>query len=259
MKKAITSIVLASIVLLGACKKDNVNPESEKRYTIKVVRNGSLQNEYVYTSSKLLNLYHYNNNGELTNHSEFHYDNGKLTLMTKVSAKDNSRLNLHYVYNSEGLLTLIEEGKGSSDEKIYNITYDNNDRMRKIDWSMKDGSSSGEFTISAYGNVDKCKYNDVNSNTQNNESRTYSYEQFKNPLQRFWMVSPDEISISINNPVEQIVNIQTSPIGGGQITYETELEYYKYTYDSEGYVLTKVTLDTNNQTTDFYEYQYLEN
>ncbi|UTW67247.1 hypothetical protein KFE94_03785 [bacterium SCSIO 12643] len=259
MKKTITFIVLTSLVLFGACKKDNIEPDSDKRYTVKVLRNGALQNEYIYTSSKLLNLNHYNNKGELTDYSEFHYDNGKLTLATRVSAKDDSRLNTHYVYDSKGLLTIIEEGKGTPDEKVYNITYDNKDRMRKIGWSKKDLSFTGEFSINAYGNVDKCKYNAVNPNEEINESITYSFEQFNNPIHRFWMVSLDEVSISVNNPVEQIVNIQTTPMGGGQIVYETELKRYKYSYNKEGYILTKVALDTNNQTIDFYEYKYLEN
>lgn len=259
MKKTITLTVLISLVLFGACKKEDEHPDSEKKYTVKLVRNGSLQNEYIYTSSKLLNLNYYNDKGELTDYSEFRYENGKLTLMTKISAKDNSRLNTHYVYDSKGLLTIIEERKGTSDERVYNITYDNKDRMRKIDWREKDLFFSGEFFINVYGNVDKCKYNSVSSNAYNNESRTYSFEQYKNPIQRFWMVAPDEISISVNNPVEQIANIQITPIGGGQKVYETDLEKYKYTYTNDGYVLTRATLDTNNQTIDLYEYQYLEN
>jgi len=259
MKKAITSIVLVSIVLLGACKKDNVNPEPEKKYTINVLRNNVLFKKYIYTPTKLLQFNHYELNGKVADSAVFYYSSGRLDSMVNSILTYNYRLTTQYVYDSGNRLVKIEEAKGHYYEKVYDITYDNKDRIRKVVWSMKNKPFSGEYSVNAYGNVDNYKYNRVDAVGSHYETHTLSFEQFKNAIQPFWVMSPDEISLSINNSVEQIINTQTDPIGGSQMIYQTELQYYKYTYNTEGYVLTKTVLDTNNQTTDFYEYQYLEN
>ncbi len=253
-------------IQLASCKKEEVI--NTPIYTVREYRNSQLFKKYVYSPNrfarhKLLHYYSFNNNGSITDSVQFFYSGNRLDSLYTYSYPSGEKYLTKYEYEYDQIIS-IDKWYSHNYNVKFNMNYSPMYEKFRADYYTSSQPSSGVLFLSREGNVAEHHNEYVASIfNENFESNLFTYNQNYNVLSPFWVMDPTSFSLS-NNLVVGHSRMTRSTNGSisdpnAQWYYSFNKWDFEYTYYTDGNVMTKTVLDTNQLVVDFYEYEYTTN
>lgn len=265
-------ILLFVFLILNSCSRESSSEESQTQIHNRKINkvlisdtDGSLNTteiSFFYDKNNLIELHEKYKNG-IIKKTTFNYENGKLSSVNSPNNDPNSKILFSYAGQKLTSIKYKSPPGYSNAEAIYNLTYDNDNKISKIDCSgyypsntvitnqISYNGSNISGTISKRNGVTQSIFTDISYDVKNSPLKNLPFEIkmfFAITAEYYGIFSPyNEILLSISD--NNILNFKFAGQNGNLQTSTLNYEYDNYNFpikaENNGYALGKVTCSFN--------------